>query len=316
MAKFVYSPGYDFGLLGLEKLHPFDSSKYSKAWREFTSCAEIVEADWVQPSPLNDEILSLIHTDEYLDSLQQSKTIAQIAEVSLAGILPFSLLNKGLLSPVKLATSGTVTASTLAISESTIAMNFGGGYHHAFSDHGEGFSFFADAAIAISYLRNQKLVGNEDNIAVIDLDAHRGNGFEDIFKADLSVKNFDMYNFQTYPGGFHDDDGIDDSPFMIPLRAGTKGSDYLETLGEELPNFFDVNPLPVIAFYNAGTDILESDPLGGLKVSYNDVLERDRFVIGSLMERNIPTVVMTSGGYTRESYKLVAELAKTIYNLS
>lgn len=71
-----------------------------------------------------------------------------------------------------------------------------------------------------------------------------------------------------------------------------------------------------MVFYNAGTDILAGDPLGNLNVSFNGVLERDRYVIEMLSKLNIPTVVITSGGYTKESYKLIAGLASQIIKQS
>ena len=64
---------------------------------------------------------------------------------------------------------------------------------------------------------------------------------------------------------------------------------------------------PKIAFYNAGTDIYEDDPLGRLKISAEGVLARDRFVFQTLVDAGIPAVMVLSGGYTSESYQLVAK---------
>ena len=87
---------------------------------------------------------------------------------------------------------------------------------------------------------------------------------------------------------------------------------YLNILETDLVKFLDENTNAKLVFYNAGNDILESDPLGGLNVSYSGVVKRDKFVIEQLRKRNIPTVVMTSGDYTTESHKLIAELAKIV----
>jgi len=153
-------------------------------------------------------------------------------------------------------------------------------------------------------------LGKDDGIAVIDLDAHRGNGFWDIIQGDPVVRVMDMYNFQKYPGPFPGDDAA--YPFQIPLRARLADADYLETVREELPRFLASMPPPRLAIYNAGTDILAGDAVGGLAVSAEGVIERDRIVVDALAERQIPTVIVTSGGYTRHSHVLVAELAQRV----
>jgi len=61
-----------------------------------------------------------------------------------------------------------------------------------------------------------------------------------------------------------------------------------------------------LAIYNAGTDVFAGDKLGGLRLSADDVLDRDLFVIHEFQKRQIPFVMLLSGGYSRESYQLVA----------
>ena len=142
---------------------------------------------------------------------------------------------------------------------------------------------------------------------MIDLDAHRGNGFESFYTDDPNVRMFDMYNMQIYPG-LHPGDP-DEFPFLIPMRSNLGADEYLNTLTSELPEFLAANADARLAFFNAGTDILATDRLGGLNVEYQAVQERDRFVVDQLRSRNIPTVILTSGGYSSESYRLIADLA-------
>ena len=211
------------------------------------------------------------------------------------------------------ATAGTLLAARQAL-DSSIVFNIGGGFHHAFSDHGEGFCFFADAAFALETLRAEHKISPTDKVLMIDLDAHRGNGFTSFYEKDKSVSIFDLYNMQVYPGLKQGEP--DDFPFIIPLRAGLNSDEYLKTLKAELPLFLDSNPHPTLAFYNAGTDIVATDKLGALNVSYDAVNERDRFVVDLLREKNIPTVIMTSGGYSNDSYKLIADLASYLIRTS
>lgn len=71
----------------------------------------------------------------------------------------------------------------------------------------------------------------------------------------------------------------------------------------------------IIAFASGSVvpnHVLKFACVGSLSVSYEGVVKRDKFVIQQLSKRKIPTVVMTSGGYTRQSHKLIAELAKIV----
>lgn len=292
----------------MEKLHPFDAKKFSKAWALLTNefGEKINSFSTFIENPATDEELEIVHSREYLTSLRQSKVIASVVEIAPLRFVPNFILQKGLVDSAKYATAGTLLAARQAL-DSAIAFNIGGGFHHAFSDHGEGFCFFADAAFALETLRLEKKVLSTDKVLMIDLDAHRGNGFTSFYEKDKSVGIFDLYNMQVYPGLKQGDP--DDFPFIIPLRAGLGSDEYITLLKTELPLFLDANPKPKLAFYNAGTDILAADKLGALNVSYEAINERDRFVVESLRERNIPTVIITSGGYSSDSYKLIADLA-------
>ena len=309
--RLVYSSGYDFTVMGLDKLHPFDAKKFSKAWKRLKADFHDLEKYQISPENMaSNELLELVHTPDYLVSLEKSSSIAQVIELGLLRLAPAGMLNRNLINPIRLATQGTRLAAEYAVKNQTTVMNLGGGYHHAFSDRGEGFCFFADAALAIHKLKTDGLLQQDDLVAMIDLDAHRGNGFESFFKNDPSVTIFDMYNFQVYPG-MHTGD-IDNFPFMVPLKSRTTGDNYLDALKEDLPPFLHTLGAAKLVFYNAGTDILAGDPLGSLNVSFEHVVERDRYVLEALKKIAAPTVVLTSGGYTGESHKLVVECAKLV----
>lgn len=312
-AKFIYSDQYDFKLFGFEKLHAFDAQKFSKAWKLFASGIEDINECWIKPiNPVSDDQLLQVHTQEYLDSLKDSQTIAWVVEVSLAKYIPNSVLQTRLIDPLRLATTGTLLATKAALDSEGVAMNFGGGYHHAFKDHGEGFCFFADAALAIQQSRLNGDLKCNDAIIMIDLDAHQANGFHSFFHDDPNVHLYDVYNVNAYPRGFHDEG----DPEEFPVRNGESGEDYLTSLYKELPTFIDANQKPALAIYNAGSDILSGDKIGGLNVSYEDIVKRDVFVLEQLISRGIPTVILTSGGYTKDSHKLVAELARIVNKLT
>lgn len=82
-----------------------------------------------------------------------------------------------------------------------------------------------------------------------------------------------------------------------------------------LPSFLQEHSDASLIFYNAGNDILAGDPLGGMDVAYGDVISRDKYVINQLNQLGIPTVIMTSGGYTKRSHEIIAEMATYIMSL-
>lgn len=301
----VYSPEYNIGLPGLSWLHPFDGSKYGHAWSALQrSLGEELEAAHLTPGgEVSSEDLLAVHAPNYIDSLRESAVVARALEIPAARLLPSFLLDRAILRPMRVATQGTILAVERALQGSAV-FNLGGGYHHAFADHGEGFCIYADVAIALTRARKNGSLKAGDHVLVIDLDAHRGNGTENIFRNDPDVHFFDMYNFQIYPGYSDTED-----EYLIPVPAGSSGAFYLRRLKEELPAFLASVPSPRLAIYNAGTDILAGDPLGGLNVTEAEVRERDRYVLAQLARSEVPIVMLTSGGYSKRSAGLIADAA-------
>ena len=311
-SKIIYSPEYDLLPRGFGVLHPFDVRKYSRAWKEVERfLLPDFKSHWIQPaSTIAEAALLRVHTQQYLDSLANSTVVASIVEVALARFLPAIFLDKYLLQPMRYACEGTRLATQYAL-DGAMVMNMSGGYHHAFADHGEGFCVYADAAVAIADARARGLLHNTDKVIMIDLDAHRGNGFNSIADTENQVDVFDMYNFQAYPG--LQQGNADMYPYRIPFKSQISDEAYLQILKTELPKFIYSAGAPRLAFYNAGTDILQGDHVGNLNVSYAGVVERDRYVLELLKSMNIPAVIMTSGGYTQQSFKLVANQAALLF---
>jgi histone deacetylase 11 len=310
LSKVVYSPRYNFSVLGLEKLHPFDARKYGRAWslvrQKMGSALDSVS---IEPKePVAEEVLLRVHTQEYLASLRSSATVARALELWPARLVPNSILQSGLLEPMRYAAQGTIVAAEIALAEGARVMNFGGGFHHAFRDRGEGFCVYADVALAIVEQRTAGRLSPDDGVMVIDLDAHRGNGFEEIMDRDPAVKVFDVYNAAVYPGLLPGWDP-DAKPFLIPVRPIIADDEYDEILSTDLPRFLDAAGTVKLAFYNAGTDIVAGDPIGRWRVSPDGVARRDRLILDTLARLGIPTVIVTSGGYTKISHELIARMA-------
>ena len=177
---------------------------------------------------------------------------------------------------------GTILAAHEAM-QWGLAVNLSGGYHHASADRGEGFCIYSDIALAVHDLRHRGLLSQQQTVLYIDLDAHQGNGVCHAFFDDRRVFIFDMFNSMNYPMFDVKAKRRIDCP--IPLPMFCTDDEYLEPLRSKLPHFIEgvTKTTPVgFAIYNAGTDVYKADQLGGMNLSEEAILQRDRFVIDLL----------------------------------
>jgi len=307
--RIVYTPRYDIGLFGLERLHPFDSRKYSRAWRELRRRFGYALRQ-VRVSPdrqaTRDE-LSEVHSNAYLNRLRDPKYVARALELPFVARLPGWVIDRYVLRPMRWGTRGTAIAAREAIRHG-LSVNLSGGYHHAKPEAGEGFCIYSDVALAVHSLRAEGTLLGTDRIVHIDLDAHQGNGICYQFRYDQRVFLFDMYNAGIYPA--YDREARSRLDCDLPVSHQITDREYLSLLKARLPALLDSigGTAPVrLAIYNAGTDVLKGDPLGNMNLNGATIVERDAYVIQQLRSRNIPTMMLLSGGYTRESYRLIAE---------
>jgi histone deacetylase 11 len=304
--KIISSPDYDINFFGVERLHPFDSRKYGRAWQSLRrQYGDEILWRTIQPEvEISHMDLLAVHTPEYLESLKAPAVIARALEMVMLSSVPFPLLKSRLLYPMRLAVQGTVIAAVEAL-QSGLTVNLSGGYHHATAAAGGGFCLYADVPLAIETLRADRLLDADQQAVIIDLDAHQGNGFERVYHGADGVFIFDMYNQAIYPNDEYAKQRID---YAVGVNSGCSTDSYLDLLYRKLPEALDRVKNPGIAFYIAGTDIVKGDPLGNLKVSENGVFLRDRFVIDQFVKRDIPLVIVLGGGYTRVSFRMIARM--------
>jgi histone deacetylase 11 len=314
MVRVAYNPHYNIGLFGLERVHPFDSRKYGRAWKLLCKEAgpQLKCSQLVVPRPVTREELLAVHGAAYLDSLRRSAVVAGVLEVPPLRYLPGWLLDWCMLRPMRWAVMGSLVAAQAALT-CGVAVNLSGGYHHAKPNGGEGFCAYSDVALMVHYLRKNGAIADQARIAYVDLDAHQGNGVCYHFMEDSRVFLYDMYNPAIYPA--YDRVARERIDCAVPLPSLCSGTEYLTLLRQRLPGFLDSlcrDRPPALAIYNAGTDVLAGDALGNLFLSAADVLERDLFVIEECRARAIPVVMLLSGGYSRQSYLLVAATGRAL----
>lgn len=192
----------------------------------------------------------------------------------------------------RLAVQGTLNAGLMALQDG-MAGNLAGGTHHAMPGFGEGFCVFNDVAVAIRVLKQAKWV---NNVLVIDCDVHQGNGTAEIFRNDPSVYTFSIHGEKNYP--FRKPPSTLD--IGLPDKTGNK--EYLTVLQDALEKIY-MEFTPDLVFYLAGIDPLETDHFGRLSLTHNGLRERENLVIETTVERNIPIVLLLSGGYAPTVYE-------------
>jgi histone deacetylase 11 len=304
----VYTQNYNMGLFGLEQMHPFDVKKFGRAWKLLQSELGPLLKTWhvEVDRPVTDGELLAVHSREHLQRLREPAVLAKAFEVPAVELVPYSMIESGFLTPMRWAVRGSVIAARQALLTG-VAINLAGGFHHAKPDKAEGFCLFSDIALIVAQLRADESLRPDARIAYIDLDAHQGNGVCYQFMNDSRCFLFDIYNESIYPTS--DRAAIDRIDCAVPVPMGCPGNQYLELLREQLPSFLDSITRSGdvgLAIYNAGTDVFEQDELGLLSLTADDILMRDEFVLEELRRRQLPSVMLLSGGYTSGSHRLVA----------
>jgi acetoin utilization deacetylase AcuC-like enzyme len=257
--------------------------------------AVIQPTDIVEPQPASWDDLALVHTREYLTKMRDGT----MTEEDLTQLeLPWS---SEMVEGFRMMVGGTIESAHLATREGAMIVgHIGGGLHHAFPNHGEGFCPFNDVAVAIRVLQREGM----QRAAVIDLDVHHGNGTAFIFESDPRVFTFSMHQQYNYPM-WKPRGSLD-----IGLTDGTGDAEYIERLANALPTVMASNP--ECLFYLAGADPYEDDQLGGLRLTRDGLRARDRIVVEHARTAGVPMVIVLAGGYARRVEDTVAVHVATI----
>ncbi|MFC6633165.1 histone deacetylase [Microbulbifer taiwanensis] len=289
----LYSDEYNIDLGLLNYLHPFDGVKFKKIHRALEGNEKL---DFLSPgAPVDMEIV-----DDFLSSMMRRKVrdsvfVFRALEVPKIPFVSFKFLDKKILTPMRWGVAGTMLGAERALKCGDIYWNLSGGYHHAMPQNMEGFCIYNDIGICRQQLVKSGLLSPEDKILVIDTDAHHGNGNAYTFMDNDRVTLLDVYNAGIYPTSGYTRDRVD---IPVPLPPGTEGVAYLQQYGEALEKLAGDYRL---AFVVAGTDVLTSDKLGGLCLTTEDVVQREKLTVQALNKRSIPSVILGGGGYSQDS---------------
>ena len=278
--KVFYSDRF---VLPLPEGHRFPMVKYSML-RERVEAAGICGPNELRlPEAVTDQEILRAHDEDYLRRVVDG-TIGK-KEMRRIGF-PWS---EEMVERSRRASSGTLGACRAALEEG-FAANLAGGTHHAFAGRGEGYCVFNDSAIAARALQAEGLV---ERVVLIDTDVHQGNGSASILRGDDFIFTFSIHGAKNFP--FHKEE----SDLDAALPDDADDSEFLGALEDGLEEALDASGAQ-LAIYLAGADPFEGDRLGRLRVSKEGLAERDRMVLGSCRERDIPVALTMAGGYANE----------------
>lgn len=272
--------------------HTFPTQKFAKVAEAFVKTGRF---QWVEPAMPPREDILMIHTPEWTKKILDGRPTLE--EETLME-LPWS---PEVAQGHALSVSGTYLAAREAL-ETGIGIHVGGGAHHAFPDHGEGFCIFNDLACALAKLQDEGLIRAA---AVVDLDVHQGNGTVECLRSRESLRTFSIHQRDIYP------EKKIPGTFDLELPRWTNDSKYLAALKSSLPGFLDLYR-PNLVLYQAGVDGYKEDMLGGWALTAQGLLSRDRFVFDECLRRRIPVAVTLGGGYAERVEDTIALHVQTI----
>jgi acetoin utilization deacetylase AcuC-like enzyme len=302
--KLVYSDGYYLPI----GQHVFPAEKYRRVQRRLIETGVAGPEDFITPEPASDEDILLVHTPEYVKKLK-TRTLSAMEELQLE--VPFS---PELVKAFWLAAGGSILAAENAMTDG-VAVNIGGGFHHAFPDHGEGFCMIHDVAVAIRRLQRDNKI---QTAMTVDCDVHHGNGTATIFAGTRTMSEplpssapsvlgrkplmrgaptgdvftISLHQENNYPAS------KPPSSIDVDLPDGITDDDYLAWLDNALSSGLR-QFTPDLICYIAGADPYREDQLGGLALTVEGLKKRDELVFRAARAQGIPVMVTYAGGYAQ-----------------
>lgn len=286
---FVYCPEYEADI----GPHVFPTGKYRMV-RDLLREQGVPDRAFAEPVERDRDILGLAHDARYLSDFFGLRSTPAV----LRSELPISA---EITRWFELAVYGTATATDLALGRGA-AMHIGGGFHHAFADHAEGFCYLNDIAVAAKDVLARPDSGIR-GVSVVDVDVHQGNGTARILADDPRIFTFSIHQENNYPVK-------ERSNLDIGLPDGIGDGRYLDLLDRGLERAVR-EAKPDLVYYVAGADPYREDQLGGLGLSRDGLRERDRLVFTACAKAGARVVVVLAGGYAVRLADTVAIHAAT-----
>ena len=258
--------------------HVFPVEKYAILRDRIRTEVGVEDARWHEAGTVERADLERVHAAAYVDDLMH----ARVSVATMRSELP---IQEDVIAGFLAMAGGAITTARLAL-EHGVGFHIGGGLHHAFADHAEGFCYVNDVAVAIARMRFEGRIGR---VLIVDVDVHQGNGTAAIFADDTETFTYSIHQENNYPIKERSD--LDRG-----LRDGIEDEAYLALLAEDLDRIDDRFE-PELVWYLAGVDPHRDDQLGGLALTAEGLRRRDELVLERYAARGLPIAVSLAGGY-------------------
>jgi acetoin utilization deacetylase AcuC-like enzyme len=272
----------------LPETHHFPIKKYDLLRARVSQELGTRHVDLKVPEPASKDEILRAHDSCYISRFFQGElTVKELRRIGL----PWS---PQIVRRTCYSVGATISACYVALSEG-IAVNLGGGTHHAFRDHGRGYCWLNDSVIAG---RAMQAEGRAENILILDCDVHQGDGTARMVSNNSRFFTFSIHGKNNFP--FHKetsdldielDDGVSDAAYLDALEAG---------LGLATRKF-----KADLVIYLAGADPYKKDRLGRLALTKQGLAKRDRIVFTALKKQGLPVAVTLAGGYAPDIQDIV-----------
>jgi acetoin utilization deacetylase AcuC-like enzyme len=277
MLKIFYTDIFAFPL---PAAHPFPIKKYDLLRRRISEKLEDRRVDLRVPQQASRDEILRAHDQAYIRRFFNGELTSK--EIRRVG-LPWS---PQIVRRTCYSVGATIAACRAALSEK-IAVNLGGGTHHAFHNHGRGYCWLNDSAIAGRAMQAENLA---EKIMIVDCDVHQGDGTAEIVGNDPAFFTFSIHGKNNFP--YHKEN----SDLDVELDDGTADWAYLDALEKGLAAAMQRFTADLV-IYLAGADPFENDRFGRLALTKEGLAKRDRLVFNSLNKYGLPVAVTMAGGY-------------------
>ena len=255
-----------------------------------------------RPGRIKTEWLQLAHDSNYINQFENNQLDAKA--MRKMG-LPWSegLVKRSMISP-----NGTLMTAAIALNHG-IACHLAGGTHHAHYDHGRGYCVFNDLAVTAKVLLAQ---GKVRRVLIFDCDVHQGDGTAQILADEDRAFTCSVHCQKNFP--HHKAT----SNLDVGLANDLDDDDYLQQVHETLIKAIELSQ-PDLVLYDAGVDVFSEDDLGLLNISLAGLYQRERLVLQTLKDHNLPVATVIGGGYDKDQkalaqrHALVFQAASELY---
>ncbi|MBD5785530.1 acetoin utilization protein AcuC [Cellulosimicrobium terreum] len=222
----------------------------------------------VEPVPAADEVLGLVHDADYVAAVRAASEHGTPDPQRGLGTEDDPVFPGMHEAAARIVDGSWQAAGLIGSGAVTHAVNVAGGMHHAKAGAASGFCVYNDAALAIRRL----LDDGAERVAYVDLDAHHGDGVEEIFWDDPRVLTVSVHQSGTtlFPGTGHAADvggpAAQGSAVNVALPPRTDGARWLRAVDAVvLPVLRAFRPTVLVTQH--GCDAHGDDPLSDLDVS-------------------------------------------------